>query len=245
MWYKAYAQIPFIVGKIGNITHTSGAQATKKLNDILIGMGTAVGAIVIVVALVKLFMALADQNAVSKQQSSMLFGVGIFMVSMTQVLKALNLETTIKNGPKYVAAQVIKVVGNMLSYAGAVLAVVAIIMLIMSIANEQAEQRAEGVKILGTAIGLLSINTLAQSISMIVAGKGLTSETAVSAVAGFIANVTTYIGGGFAIMAIWNVVNSIRQEDARERDTAIRFFLVAIGLLSIRGALKLMGFTLK
>lgn len=245
MWYGMYLKIPYVVGKIGNITHTSGAESTKKLNDILAGMGTAVGAIVIVVALVKLFMALADQNAVSKQQSSMLFGVGIFMISMTQILTTLKLESTIKNGPKYVAAQVIKIIGNMLSYAGAVLAVIAIILLIMSIANEQAEQRAEGVKILGTAIGLLSINTLAQSIATIVAGKGLTSEVAVGVVAGFIANVTTYIGGGFALMAIWNLANSFRQEDAKERDTAFRFFLVAIGLLSIRGVLGLMGFTLK
>ena len=122
----------------------------------------------------------------------------------------------------------------------------AIIMLIMSIASEQAEQKQEATKLLGVGIGLLSTSALATTIIRVFV-KGNTKSSvagtaAVHIVASFIATIATYMGGGFALMGIWYIVNGLRTEDPKDRDTGIRFLITGIALLSAKAVFTLFGF---
>lgn len=223
-------------------TSYSFQSATNSLNNILTGAGKAVGAIIAVVGLVKLMLSLADQNAVSKQQSSMLIGVGIFFLSISVIVSELNIVGNAAStaGATNIAKTIISILGKMLTWSGALLCSVATVMLTLSIAQEQAEQKAEASKLLGTGIGLLSISSAASAIAGWI-GSPTAANGVTNIIIAFIGKVATYIGGGLIIMAAFHLVQSIREEDSREKATAIRFFMAGIGLVSIKAVLSLMG----
>lgn len=229
-----------LVATIGNFpTYGSGSEATASLNTILTSAGTAVGAIVAVVGIIKLMLSLADQNAVSKQQSSLLIGVGIFFLSVSTIVNELNIAGAASgaNGQNQIGATIINIIGKMLSWSGALLVVVAIIMLILSIAQEQAESKAEAARLLGVGIGLLSVTAITSLLSAKVSGGALAATDVVDIGINFLMRASTYIGGGLVIMAVWHLVNSIREEDAKEKSVAIRFAMAGIALISIRPVL--------
>lgn len=215
----------------GNIT-VSDESVVNNLNDILIKCGTAVGAIIIVIALIKLILATADENAAGKQNASMLVGVGIVFVSITAVLDVLDITTS--STANSVAKNVLTVIGTFLSYAGAVLLLMAIVSLIMSIASEQPEQKMNGVKLLGSSIGLLSIRGFCTAIALYIGQSSPSATAIVGTVVGFIANIVTYIGGGLIIMGVWYTINSVKDENSKDRDVAIRYFMAGIAAISIR-----------
>ena len=232
----------YFLTKVGEYSTPSGVSGVTTLNNIMTGLGTAIGVIVCIVGLIKLIMALADQNAASKETSSLMIGVGIFFVSLSQIIKILDIENSAKtaNGGLAIAEKIIKMLGNMVTWAGAVLGVVSIVMLVMSIASEQADQKAEATKLMGVAIGMLSITSITSSISL--TGTAYDGASIIKLVIGFVANIATYIGGGMAILAVWHFVHGIREEDPKEKYVAIRFAMAAIGLLSITGVLASFGF---
>ena len=144
------------------------------------------------------------------------------------------------------AENIINIIAKVLTYSGGILILMAIIMLIMSIASEQAEQKQEATKLLGVGIGLLSTSALATTIIRVFV-KGNTKSSvagtaAVHIVASFIATIATYMGGGFALMGIWHIVNGLRTEDPKDRDTGIRFLITGIALLSAKAVFTLFGF---
>lgn len=240
--------MPLLLLSIGgdNIKSVAAGEATKSLNNTMTSAATVVGAIVILVAIVKLIMALAEQNAATKQQASLMFAVGIFFLSMSTIIKMLGIDGTTVPETKTVAENIINIIAKVLTYSGGILILMAIIMLIMSIASEQAEQKQEATKLLGVGIGLLSTSALATTIIRVFV-KGNTKSsvagtTAVHIVASFIATIATYMGGGFALMGIWYIVNGIRSEDPKDRDTGIRFLITGIALLSAKAVFTLFGF---
>ena len=232
---QQYFSMLFIL--LGIHVSPGGTGNIDSLNKILTSAGSAVGTIICVVGLVKLVLSLADQNAVSKQQSSMLIGVCIFFVSMSQIVAQLNITGT--KSANQMGATIINILGSMLTWGGSMLLVVAVIMLVLSIASEQADQKADASKLIGVGIGLLSISSAAKGFAGAI---GSNSPTILRNLAvRFIINTTTYIGAGLMIMGIWHVVNAIREEDARERGTAVRFIMAAIGLIAIRPVLSMAG----
>ena len=104
----------------------------------------------------------------------------------------------------------------------------------MAIAQEQPESKVTGTKMLGIAIGLISARSLARKMRVRVFSSTTTVKTYLQDILGFIANVVTYIGAGFIVMAVWYLIESMKSEDSKERETARRFFIVGIGLISIR-----------
>ena len=157
----------------------------------------------------------------------------------------LGIDGTVVPETKTVAENIINIIAKVLTYSGGILILMAIIMLIMSIASEQAEQKQEATKLLGVGIGLLSTSALATTIIRVFV-KGNTKSSAGTAavhiVASFIATIATYMGGGFALMGIWYIVNGIRSEDPKDRDTGIRFLITGIALLSAKAVFTLFGF---
>lgn len=213
------------------------------LNNILIKCGAAVGAIIIAIAAIKLILALADENAAGKQQASMIFGVGIVFVSISAVLDVLNItsETT----GNTVAGNILTVIGVMLSYSGAILLMMGVISLIMSIASEQPEQKTNGIKLITTAIGFLSVRGLTGVLKTYIGQSNSKNATSwVGVIVGFIANVATYAGGGLIIIGVYHLIMSLREETSKDREVAVRFFMAGIGLVALRFILtSYFGFT--
>lgn len=225
----------FALLDVGEITVSSAGSTIGSLNDILKGVGTAVGAIVIVVALIKLIMGLAQERPEQMSQSSLLFGVGIVFVSMANVLTALKVED-IDEGTKAstMAINVLNVISAMLTYSGVIILAVAVIYLIFSLATESPEQKITGTKLLGVSIGLLSAKAIANAFRVSLASATSSANTYMADILGFITNIATYIGAGFVVMGIWNFIDSFKSEDTSERAKATRFFVAGIALLALR-----------
>lgn len=226
----------FALLDVGEISVSDAGSTIGSLNDILKNVGTAVGAVVIVIAIVKLIIALAQESPESKTQSSLMFGVGIVFVSMSRVLTSLGVED-IDSSTKAttMAANVLNVIASMLTYVGVIVLSVAIIYLIMSIATEHPEQKITGSKLLGVSVGLFSAKGLTNAIKTRMFEKGgSTAANYVNDILGFIADVVSYIGAAFVIMGIWNFINGFKTEDDVERAKATKFFVAGIALLSFK-----------
>ena len=220
----------------GSIT-VSDESSIDSLNQILIKCGAAVGAIIIAIAAIKMIWALADENAANKQQASMIFGVGIVFVSISAVLDVLDITSTTTGNT--VAGNILTVIGTMLSYSGAILLMLGIISLIMSIVSEQPEQKANGIKLITTSIGFLSVRGLCGVLKTYIGQSNSKSATSwVSVIVGFITNVATYAGGGLIIIGVYYLIMSIREEQSKDREVALRFFMAGISLVSLRFILE-------
>ncbi len=227
------------IGKFSS--NSNGTKPITTLNNILTNLGVAVGIIICVVALVKLVLSLADQNSVSKQQASLLLGVGLFFVALSSVVKALDLDHLGSKTAGAMAASILEIIGNLLTWAGGAVTMLAVIMLIMSIVNESAEQKADATRFIGVGIGLISINIPIAAIGAKVADKSVSLTFILNTIVYFVASLGSYIGGGFIILGIYHLILSIKNEDGKEKDSAIRLFIAGIALLGLRIVFQSMG----
>lgn len=229
---------------VGKIQTGSGASSINSLNDILIGFGTAIGVIIITVGLIKLVMSLSEQNANAKQSASLLIGTGIFFISVTQVINALDITNNAQSGnTQAIALKIVELISNLVSWAGGVLLAIAVIQMVMSIAQERPDDKVDATKLMGVSIGLLSVCTVAKTIasSAFRTASGGDGSTVLRLVVTFIANIATYVGGGYVVLGVYHLISSIREDDSREKVVAIRFLLVGIGLISIKAILRYFG----
>lgn len=236
--------LPLLV-RIGNFKTVEAGTAVKSLNDALTTAGLAIGAVLVVVAAIKMVIALSSEDTRQRAESTILMSVGILFISITQVIKALGVDSI--NGStsvNTVASNIITVIANMLTWAGGLLAVFAIFTIIVAIAQENSDGYVSGTKLIGVATGFLSIGSLATAINRLFLAKNKTAASYASVVAGFLANVATYIGGGFVAIGAFKLIFSIREENSRDRDAGIKFLMAGIALIGIRVILKNIGIAL-
>lgn len=216
-------------------SNLTGGQSVNNLNNILTKAITIVGLIVIVFAVIKMVLALADENAKSRSDSAIMLGVGIFFSAAAQVMKSIGISS-ISNATSVITVgrNILAVIGNFLTYSGGALAAIAVFSLIMAVMHENPDQQAKASNLLMVSVGLISARALTNAIAAYM--NSHTSSPDPSAVfkiaVNFIAQVVTYGGGAIAALAVFKFVMSVRTEDSRERDGAIKMFLVAIGFLS-------------
>lgn len=228
--------LKFALLEIGgsNITVSDASSTIGSLNDVLKGLGIAVGAIIILVATVKLIIGLALERPDQVSQSSLMFSVGAVFASLSIVLTTLDIENIDESTTASSMAQnVINVICAMLTFAGAIITLIAIVYLIMAIAQEQPESKVTGTKMLGTAIGLISVKALGKTINQRLS-TGAVKTYMLMDMLGFIANVVTYIGAGFVAMGVWYFIESFKSEESREREISKRFLIAGVGLVSMR-----------
>lgn len=224
-----------------NISVESGASATQSLNNVLITFGSAVGAVLVVVAVIKLIMAISSEQAAGKQQGAMMLASGIFFLSISAVVKTLGMGagSTVASASQ-MAKNVITVICTMCTYAGGGFAIVGFLDLILATANEAPEQKLNGAKFLGGAAGLLSANALGTTIKSHIGGT-VNTKTIVLDVGSFLGKMASYIGGVFVAIGIWYLINGIRTEESKDRDAGVRALIAGIGLISARAVLYGIG----
>ena len=236
------AYFPLLV-KIGaGIGKKTPGAAVKGLNSALTTAGTAIGAVLLTVAAIKMVLAIANEDARSRSESTILASVGILFVSISQVIKVLGIDQISgSTSVNTVAANIITVITTMLTWAGGLLAVFTVFTLILSIAQENSDGYVNGTKLLGVSVGLLSIGALGNSIKGLLMSNVSSGARYASAISGFLASAATYIGGGLAVVGVFKMILSVREENSKDRETAIKFLLTGIALIGIRGILWGMG----
>ena len=221
-----------------NIVISDAGRSLDGLNTTLKAVGTIIGGILILIAIIKTIMAMADENPSDKMKASMTFGVGILFISISGVLSFLGIEsfsssTTVAT----VGGRIARLIGNMCTWSGGALLITAILMFVFALAQEQAEGRANAVKMIATSIGLLGAGRLGTCLSNLIILRTTSGNTYMSWIASFVAICATYAGGGFAVIGGYHMVLALRNEDMKEKDTAVRLFMVAIALISFRAVL--------
>ncbi len=231
--------------RIGDITVSGAGSSVKALNDILVGAGIAVGVIIITVAIIKLIIGLAQERPDQTSQASLMFGVGAIFVSITKVMSILQLDSINSDTTANVmAVRVLNIIAALLNIAGIIIAVIAIVYLIMAMANEQPESKMTGSKLLMLAVGFLSAQALADRMAIRITSKTTGAMSYIYDVVGFIANVASYAGAAIFGLGIWYFIDSLKSEDAKERDHARRFLMVGVALVGVTILLtKVFGFT--
>lgn len=243
------SKIPYAIIDVGgsNIKQTlTGQEATEKITDILTNVSSGIGAILVAVAVMKILLSMADENAKSRADAAMMLASGIFFLCLSGVLTMLGLDTGELASIDTVVENILSVIANFFVYAGIVMLVLTIITLIMSIIQEQPEQQARGVTMLGISIAMLSAKILVDSILEIafeggVLKEAVSSQDVINTMMDFLIGVASYIGGGFVIFGILRIVMGIRTEDSRERDSGIKFLGVGVALIAFRIVLGFFG----
>ena len=252
---------------VGNITVYKDdiGSSVSGLNSILTTIGSGIGGVCIAIAVVKLIMSIAEENSKARMDATIMFGVGIFFLSMTTVIDFLLPTETNEDGVTSIAIpntiallkRILALIGSTLSWAGGILACLSILLFITSIAQENAEAHSKAAMQMGVAIGLLSFQYITDTIitaisafsysnantNVMAPGKTplTAAEFAVSVAVSFIGNVCTYIGGGITLMAIFKLIYSIREENSKDRESAFKFLMVGVAFLGIMGIFKLIG----
>lgn len=220
----------------------SSSEATSGINDFLTTCGTAVGAIIIALAALKILIALADENVASRQQASLLLGVGLIFVSISTIVPMI-VGDGISSESDYtqVAQNILKVIGLIGTFASVIMLAFGVFSYIMAIINEQAEQQAKATSSILVGFGFMSLKTVCSTISEYL-GNG---NTVISSYIGIIISCIAKIGlwGGRILlpMAVFKLVISVKEEDSKARMDALKLFIVAIGLMLFNWLLGTIG----
>lgn len=226
--------------------HAPGGNATggiTGLNQILIKAGVAVGVILILIGVIKLIMALADENPKGKMDASIFIGIGALFTGISAVAEAF----TISDGTSLtgITNKLIDVITNLCLYAGIIMALIMVITLIMAFTQEQPENISKASTIGMVAFGLLGARALAIMIKQFVV-PGISSGTdtsggAVFVIVSFVASAVQY--GGFLMMlyGIVRLVMGIREESSPDKLTGTKLTVVGGILTGISTALKMFG----
>ena len=241
---NVFYSIPLFLIKFGSYSNKDATSFATSLMDIIKGCGVAVGGVIIAWASIKLIMALAEENVGERSRAGLMMGVGIFFVSITSVLTDLlgaNGAITKNTSANEVAASAIGLLGKIASYAGGAMVIFGIFTMIMALSQEDASQQAKSTTSMLVAIGLLSVSTVLDTIKSKVAGGSTDAGGYVSAIIKFIGKLGTYAGACIAILGIFRLIVSIKEEDGKSRNDAIKLLIVAIALLSFPKVLAMMG----
>ena len=228
-----------------NISTGTGASAANDINNVLLTFGSAVGAVLVVVAIIKLIMAISSEQAVGKQQGAMMLASGIFFLSISAVVKTLGMGSgTTVNSASQMAKNVIDVICTMCTYAGGGFAIIGFLDLILATANEAPEQKLNGAKFLGGAAGLFSANALGTTIKGHIGGT-VDTNSIVLDTGLFLGKMASYIGAVFVAIGVWYLINGIRTEESKDRDAGVRSLIAGIALIAARAILYGIGLAAK
>lgn len=239
-----------ILADIGgsNIKNNLGSgESVSKLNDILTKSISAVGFVVIAIAIIKMIIALSDENSKAKADSTIMLGVGLFFAAAAQVVAALGVDKiSSSTSLTTILGNILTVIGNLLTYAGGALIMVSVFSLVLSIMHESPDQQAKASNLMMVGVGLLSANALTYAIKTSTAMKNAVSGAEFDVgslmiiVVNFIGKTVSYGGGALVALGVFKFVMSLRTEEPRERDGAIKMLLAGIAFLSFTAILHTM-----
>lgn len=236
----------YIIANVGgkNISRSSTTKAINNLNDIFIAAGVAVGVVLLILGIIKLLIAYTDENSKSKMDASIMLGFSAFFLGISTVVKTLSIKetSTVTN----ITEKILKVIQSLCMYAGIVLLISAIFLMILAISQEQADAVSKASTMMGVSAGLMGTSYLVklitekQLISAISSGSDVSGKI-VSIVVSFFERAVWYAGSAMFIMGIFKLVYGNRNEDAAERQSALKIMAVGGALTAFGAVLSFYG----
>lgn len=224
----------------------SAVAAIEGLNKTLSNACVAVGGVLIAIAIVRIILAMATEDAKGKTDSGMIFGAGIVFISISGVIELLGIKDisgTTSGG--IMAERIISVVGKALSYVGVIIFLFAVISLIIAIAQENSDSYVTSSKMIMIAVAMLGADGVLSGVRALIRNGNTNANTWVNAIVVQVANIATWGALGLCTCGIFKLVMGIRTEDDRDRNTGIRFLMAGIALVGIRAIFAMFGFTNK
>ncbi len=232
----------FSLLKIGQYSTGDAMDSVSKLNGILKDCGIAIGVIIVAFGIIKLVLAMANEDAGSKQTASMMMGIGFLFCCVTEVLTVLGMDESIEGkSVNSVAGKILEVLGTLISWGGIIFTVVSIMMLILAIANEAAEQKVAGIKNLSIGAGMISASWLCKVLKGKLTSNVSDPTTYIKITITFISKCTGVMGNAICVLGAYYLVHSIREENAKEKEISVRLFITGIALMSFKWVLKKYG----
>lgn len=228
-----------------NNSKAGALAAITNLNEMLTNACVAVGAVLITIAIVKIIMAMATEDAKGKTDAGMLFGAGIIFVSISGVLQILNIRGVGNVSEammgRTMAANIMSVVGKALTYVGVVIFLFAVLSLIIAIAQENSDAYVTSSKMIMVSVAMLFGEGLLNGLRTLVLNGNTDANNWVQVIVEDVIGVASWGALGLVTCGIFKIVMGFRSEDERDRNTGIRFLMAGIGLLGVRGIYAMMG----
>lgn len=216
----------------GEVTGSgSAAGAIEDFNKFLLGMLIYAGAIIIAVAIIKIVIAIQQQDSHSKMQATLLFGLGAVFVSSNAVITAINIKAN-RNNSKQIVLNIANVAGTVMKLVAIILIAFAVTQMILSFINEDGVQKADAGKLLSVGIVLYSLKTILNSAvdyAMQPAGMARVSTLII----GILASISRFIGIILGTYGLFHVILSIKEQDSSQLQKNIVLLTVGIILAAM------------
>lgn len=215
----------------------SAEEKIGSFNKILLSVLGYAGAIVLAVAVIKLIIAIAQQDAQSKTTAAMMLGLGILLISSDAVIASIVIDHG--GDGKAMTLSIIDIIGSIGKIVALILAAYGFLSLLLSFLNQDAQQKVDAGKMLGISAVFFSLKTLLESIAyQALAGNGAgVTRTIITT----IASIGRFIGALLAIYAFFLLISAIKDHEAQNLQQSAIMLAVAAALLLLPVIFKDIG----
>lgn len=209
----------------------SAAGAVEDFNGFLLGMLIYAGAIITAIAIIKMVIAMQQQDSHSKMQATLLFGLGAVFVSSNVILTAIDIKNN-TNDPKQIVLNIAEVAGTVLQLVAIILMAFALLQLILSFINEDGAQKADAGKLLSIGGVLYSIKTiLITATDYAMQPAGIANVTTL--IIDMIASISRFIGILLGVYALFQLILAFKDQDSSQLQKNAVLLTVGIILTSM------------
>ena len=201
-----------IINKTGKGSTAAGA--IEEFNGFLLGMLLYAGAVIIAVAIIKMVIAIQQQDSHSKMQATLMFGLGAAFVSGNAIITAIDIKGN-TNNTKQIVINIAGVAGTVLQLVALIIMAYAVLQLILSFINEDGAQKADASKFLAVGVVLYCLRTaLVKAVDYAMAPAGAAKVTAL--IIDIIAAIARFSGIILGAYSLFQVILSIKEQDSSQ-----------------------------
>lgn len=220
--------------KVGDLNKElkNGATAVEAINDFngfLLKLMLYAGAIVIAIAVIKLIIAMQQQDPQQKMQAALMFGLGSMFVASDAIITYMNISSS--SSEDQIVIRLVEIVGTVLKLVAIILIALAIFQLILSFLNEDAAQKVDAGKALAIGSVFYCLRTVLVSAVTIMVDSTTTNkmEATTGYVIDIIADVARFIGVMLAVYGLFQVIIAMKEQDSTYIQRNIT--MVTVGML--------------
>jgi hypothetical protein len=205
----------------------SAVGAIEDFNGFLLNMLIYAGAIIVAIAIIKMIIAMQQQDSHSKMQATLLFGLGAVFVSSNAIITAIDIKNNSGN-PTQIVLNIAGVAGTVLKLVAIILLAVAILQMILSFINEDGAQKADAGKLMSVGGALYSLKAIlitAADYAMQPAGMANVTKLIIDV----IADVSRFIGIILGVYGLFHTILSLKDQDSSQLQRHI--VLLTIGII--------------
>lgn len=217
----------------------SAAGAIEDFNNFLLNMLIYAGSIILAIAIVKLVIALQQQDSHSKMQASLLFGLGAAFVASNAIIQAIDIKNNINNSSQIVI-NMAEVAGTVLRLVALILLAISIVQMILSFINEDGAQKADAGKLMAIGGVLYAIRSvLVEAVTYALQPSGMSNITKL--IINTISAISRFIGLILGLYGLFHVLLAFKDHDSTQLQRNIVLLTVGIILIMTKAIFNVFG----